>query len=242
LTGLALTDAIIKVLADEHRDTGRGIKPEFLPYVFHRFRQADSSSRRTHGGLGLGLAIVRHLVELHGGTVHAHSPGEGQGTVMQVRLPLLTCQSESGSAGEVGNGRGARHDQITALTGVRVLVVDDDADALELLAIVLEGHGASVTKATSAAEALVALKSAQPQVLISDISRPVTNGYELMRAVRSLPPECGGRIPAASVTAFAREEDRLQALAAGFQTHIPKPVMPDELVEAVARLAGRSSV
>jgi signal transduction histidine kinase/ActR/RegA family two-component response regulator len=221
-------------------DTGQGIKPEFLPYVFDRFRQADSSDRRTHGGLGLGLAIVRHLVELHGGTVHAQSQGEGLGTTMQVRLPLLACQPESSSASEA-NGRSARYQQIAPLAGVHVLVVDDDADVLELLATVLKSHGASVTAALSAAEALSAIKRARPHVLISDISMPVINGYELIRAVRSLPPESGGRIPAASVTAFAREEDRLQSLAAGFQTHIPKPVLPDELVEIVARLAGRSS-
>lgn len=221
-------------------DTGQGIKPEFLPYIFDRFRQADSSNRRTHGGMGLGLAIVRHLVELHGGTVQAYSLGEGQGTNIQVKLPLLTRQSESSLMKEM-NGQNGKHDWVATLSGVSVLVVDDDADVLELLATVLQGHGAKVTTAASAAEALSAIKRAQPHVLISDISMPVTNGYELIRAIRSLPPENGGSIPAASVTAFAREEDRRQSLAAGFQTHIPKPVMPDELVEVVARLAGRAS-
>ena len=221
-------------------DTGQGIKPEFLPYIFDRFRQADGSNRRTHGGLGLGLAIVRHLVELHGGTVHAHSLGEGQGTTIQVQFPLLTRQLEASLMSEKKRQNGTRS-WGAALSGVCVLIVDDDADVLELLATVLEGHGAKVTTAASAAEALLAIERAQPHVLISDISMPVTNGYEFIRAVRSLPPENGGSIPAASVTAFAREEDRRQSLAAGFQTHIPKPVMPDELVEVVARLAGRAS-
>jgi signal transduction histidine kinase/ActR/RegA family two-component response regulator len=220
-------------------DTGRGIKPEFLPHMFDRFRQAESTSTRTQGGLGLGLTIVRYLVELHGGTVQAESPGEGRGTVMQVNLPLLACQSEPAPTGEAGREPSLAHHQAAALSGVRVLVVDDDDNVLELLTTVLEGRGASVTKAASAAEAMLALKDVRPHVLVSDISMPVTNGYELMRAVRSLSATDGGGIPAVAVTAFARAEDRAQALAAGFQEHLPKPVLPEELVRVVARLAGR---
>jgi signal transduction histidine kinase/ActR/RegA family two-component response regulator len=218
-------------------DTGQGIDPEFLPYVFDRFRQADGTTTRKHGGLGLGLAIVRHLVELHGGSVRAESPGRGQGTVMQVTLPLMLPSARSASAaGESVKDAAA---QARSLAGVRVLVVEDECETRNLLTTMLESHGASVLKAASAVEALRTLHQSRPNVLLSDIGMPETNGYELIRLVRSLPAEAGGRIPAVSVTAFAREEDRERSLAAGFQRHICKPVMPDELVAVVANLAGR---
>ncbi|HEX8636116.1 MAG TPA: ATP-binding protein, partial [Pyrinomonadaceae bacterium] len=230
-------------------DTGQGIEKKFLPYVFDRFRQADPSTTRKHGGLGLGLAIVRHLVELHGGTVTAESEGAGQGTTFKVSLPLMIVhQSEYGSN---GGERAAAAEHPTAggrpplecpseLHGLRVLLVEDEADAREMLVVVLTQCRAEVRAVSNAADALSQLESWLPDVLISDIEMPGEDGYTLIRKVRSLPPERGGKIPAAALTAYARAEDRMRALLAGFQLHVPKPVEPAELAAVVASLAGRA--
>ncbi|WP_017715713.1 PAS domain S-box protein [Kamptonema formosum] len=220
-------------------DTGIGIAAEFLPFVFERFRQADSTSTRSHGGLGLGLAIVRHLVELHGGTVAAQSPGVGQGATFSVKLPVLPPTRGTLSRGSCG-GQESLDDSSDSLAGVRVLVVDDRADTCDLLAAILELYGAEVTPAASASEALRVLELFNPDVVVSDISMPGEDGYTLMRKIRALPARRGGRIPAVALTAYARTEDRMQALQAGFQIHVPKPVNPDELAVVVAQLAGRT--
>jgi CheY-like chemotaxis protein len=211
-------------------DTGEGISAEFLPHVFERFRQADRVSRRAQGGLGLGLAIVRHLVELHGGTVLADSPGEGLGATFTLTLPLPAVRVPAS---------GLSPDALPVLSGVRVLVVDDDGDARELLRTVLEASAAVVMAAGSAAEALESLERGRPDVLVSDIAMPGDDGYALIRKVRALPPEYGGRVPAVAVTAHARTEDRTRAILAGFQLHVSKPVEPAELVAVVASLVGR---
>jgi PAS domain S-box-containing protein len=223
------------------KDTGQGIPADFLPHVFDRFRQADGTSTRRHGGLGLGLAIVRHLVELHGGTVHADSPGEGQGSAFTVCLPVRAVQADSTAASIDGATRRTTipppHEQ--TLLGLTVLVVDDELDARELIATVLEDAGARTLSATTANEALEFLRRDKPDVLLSDIGLPVEDGYALMSRVRALPPEQGGLTPAAALTAYSRAEDARRAISAGFQRHVPKPVEPDVLVSQVAALAGR---
>ncbi|HEX8456527.1 MAG TPA: PAS domain S-box protein [Pyrinomonadaceae bacterium] len=220
-------------------DTGRGIAPEFLPHVFDRFRQADQTTTRTHGGLGLGLAIVRQLVELHGGSVRVESAGEGQGTTFTVALPLVPFERHEPAAA----GAQATANEQTCppeLANLRVLVVDDEADTRELVAAVLASCGAHVIQAATAAEAFEQLERARPDVLISDIGMPEEDGYELLGRIRELPPERGGAIPAAALTAYARTEDRVRALRSGFQMHVPKPVEPAELITVVATLAGRT--
>ncbi len=221
-------------------DTGKGIAAQFLPHVFDRFRQADSATTRTHGGLGLGLAIVRHLVELHGGTVEVDSPGEGKGSMFSVTLPLTPA-----SAFDTGNekSRVLREDAATAhllhtemLDGLRVLVVDDESDTLQVISTVIAQSGAEVMACASAAEALEALKRWRPDILISDIGMPGEDGYALIRQVRALPAEGGGRIPAAALTAYARDEDLKRALDAGYQMHVAKPVSPHDLISAVSNL------
>jgi PAS domain S-box-containing protein len=224
-------------------DTGKGIVPEFLPHVFDRFRQADQTTTRTHGGLGLGLAIVRQLVELHGGTVHVGSEGEGQGTTFTVSLPLLPIRKEPMS--EAPRVHPAAKTDITLdcppeLEGLRVLVVDDEPDTRELLQMVLTSCGAQAVLAASAAEALEEIGRGQFDVLISDIGMPEDDGYSLMAKIRRLPADRGGRMPAAALTAYARAEDRVRALRCGFQTHVSKPVEPSELIAVVANLAGRT--
>jgi PAS domain S-box-containing protein len=225
-------------------DSGEGIRQEFLPFVFDRFRQADGSTTRLHGGLGLGLAIVRHLVELHGGTVRAESAGEGHGATFIINLPLSAQKSESEQEGETELQLAVPESELEPLadlSGLRVLVVDDEADSLEFLDASLSGCGAEVRAVTSVAEALEQLQEFRPDVLVSDIGMPHEDGYALMRKVRALGPEQGGAIPAAAVTAYARSEDRLRALLAGFQSHIAKPVEPAELAAVVASLAGRTT-
>jgi PAS domain S-box-containing protein len=223
-------------------DTGAGIEPEFLPYVFDRFRQADGTTTRAHGGLGLGLAIVRHLVELHGGSVQVDSRGKGQGATFTVILPLRIIKRELGSeerrhpAAEIG----ATTECPPELDGLRVLIVDDEPDARHLLKTILEQCGAEVTVMASVQEAIEEIERSRPDVLVSDVGMPEEDGYTLMRKVRALDVEHGGQIPAAALTAYAGAEDRKRALLAGFQVHIPKPVDPAELVAAVASLAGRT--
>lgn len=224
-------------------DTGTGISPEFLPHVFDRFRQADGTSTRTHGGLGLGLAIVRHLVEQHGGTVRADSRVEEKGATFTVSLPLMIVHRELDHEEERRHPKGESASGLTCppeLDGLKVLVVDDEPDARQLLAVVLQQCGADVTMAASVEEALSAFERIKPDVLVSDIGMPGEDGYSLIRKIRALPAERGGRIPAAALTAYAGAEDRKRALLAGFHLHIPKPVDPMELVAVVATLAGRT--
>lgn len=224
-------------------DTGRGVSPGFLPFVFERFRQADTSTRRAVGGLGLGLAIVRYLVEMHGGTVWAASDGEGRGATFTVELPLarLPAQGEATKPGEVvPTSRPHFAVSPAELAGVRVLVVEDDADTRDVLTLVLNEAGAEVTVAASAAEGLQKLEAERPDVLLSDIGLPDQDGFDLIRQVRALPPERGGHTLAAALTAYARSEDRLRALAAGFHSHLVKPVEPAELILVVRSLAGRA--
>jgi PAS domain S-box-containing protein len=223
-------------------DTGEGIKPDFLPHVFDRFRQADSSSTRRHGGLGIGLAIVRQLVELHGGTVRAKSPGLGQGSTFIVALPISVSHEDDGDAKRVHpKTASATTDACNDidLSGVHVLVVDDEPDARRLVARILESCHAQVSVAATVPEALEKIQQKVPQVLISDLGIPDHDGYDLIRAVRALPPESGGQVPAAALSAFARSEDRRRAMLSGFQTHVAKPVEPAELLAVVASLAGR---
>ncbi|MBG1268456.1 hybrid sensor histidine kinase/response regulator [Nostoc sp. WHI] len=216
-------------------DTGIGISPEFLPKVFERFRQADSTTTRSHNGLGLGLAIVRHLVELHKGTIFAQSPGTGQGAIFTVRLPLL--QDNRGSRGnkEAVEETSSLVDSMS-FAGLRVLVVDDEADTRNFLSFMFEDYGAFATAVASVDEALAVLEQAKPDILISDIGMSEQNGYTLIRKLRSLEPEKGGCIPAIALTAYTREEDRLEALSAGFQQHLSKPIDPTKLIAVVASL------
>jgi PAS domain S-box-containing protein len=218
-------------------DTGKGISPEHLPYIFDRFHQADSSSTRRYGGLGLGLSLVRHLVELHGGVVDAQSAGEGMGSTFTVDLPLRAVQPR-GDAGEPDGH--VSTEQFSIIEGVSALVVDDEAGARELVATLLKRYGARVRAVGSAAEAIAAITSEQPDVIVSDISMPDVDGYSLIRLVRELPPERGGMIPAIALTAYGRSIDRIEALSAGFQMHIPKPVEPAELAAVIASLTGRA--
>jgi signal transduction histidine kinase/ActR/RegA family two-component response regulator len=228
-------------LAISVSDTGNGIAPEFLPYVFDRFRQADGTTTRHVGGLGLGLAIVRHLVEQHGGTVQAQSEGSGKGATFIVKLPLLSHAESNGKpTGEEMNGKESPSpSDEKSLDGINVLVVDDEIDSLELIKIFLETSGAAVSTAQSVAGALDSLKQFAPDLIISDIGMPGTNGYEFIKNVRQLAPEKGGKIPAVALTAYARNEDRVQALRCGFQAHVAKPVEMNELVATVANLVSR---
>jgi signal transduction histidine kinase/ActR/RegA family two-component response regulator len=241
----------VKLLGDGARvrlsveDTGRGIRSEFLPHVFDRFRQADSATTRQHGGLGLGLAIVRHLAELHGATVHAESDGEEQGSTFSVTFPL----AQGAAACACASVRDAMSlesalslNKPEALTGVRVLVVDDERDTRNLISAVIAQSGAEVTTCADAGEALEKLKTWRPHILMSDIGMPGEDGYALIRRVRALPPERGGRTPAAALTAYARDEDRSRVLAAGYQLHIAKPFSPRELIAAVSELHAHAVV
>jgi signal transduction histidine kinase/CheY-like chemotaxis protein len=216
-------------------DTGKGITAEFLPHVFEYFRQADASVTRNYGGLGLGLAIVRHLVELHGGEVAVTSPGVGQGATFIVQLPLLSENSRV-AAKKKGTTEAEIEPDLPSLQGIRVLVVDDDLDNRELITIMLKQYQAEVISVASAMEVSSVLKSFKPDILISDIGMPDIDGYTLLRSIRCLPPEQGGQIPAIAVTAYARPEDSQQALACGFQLHLSKPIDAHELVTAIAEL------
>jgi len=223
-------------------DTGQGISPEFLPYVFDRFRQADQKASRQFGGMGLGLAIVRHLVELHGGNVHAMSEGEGKGATFTVVLPITAIYHVDAAAGRV---HPAAKDFLPAaectdrLDNLKILVVDDERDTRELLKEGLEYCGARVMLAGSAAEALASVQRDLPDVLISDIGMPVEDGYELIKQIRRLGKENGGRVPAIALTAYTRVEDRMQALRAGYHMHVPKPVELAELVAVAASVVRR---
>jgi len=223
-------------------DTGIGIDPDFIPHLFERFRQGDASTTRNFGGLGLGLSIVKSLVELHGGTVAAESPGEGLGTRITVRLPINAVHRPADAAEDRAHpsvAAGEARALAGELSGIRVLVVDDQSDARILISRVLEDSGAEVQSAASADEALRLLTAHKPNVLVSDIGMPEADGFELLKRVRALEQHEGGRVPAIALTAFARSEDRTRALRAGFVVHVSKPVDPSELIATVASVAGR---
>jgi PAS domain S-box-containing protein len=217
-------------------DTGRGISSEFLPFVFDRFRQATRTDARSRAGLGLGLTIVRYIVEAHGGSVTAESAGVGLGATFICKLPLAGAEQETVPAIDRQQAQ-LRVTATSSLSGIKVLVVDDDEDAREMLRAALNSYGAEVITTPGASQALDALASENIDVLVSDINMPEIDGYELIRRVRAMKPEQGGRIPAVALTAYARAEDRLRALQSGYQTHVPKPVEPAELEVVVATLA-----
>jgi signal transduction histidine kinase/ActR/RegA family two-component response regulator len=220
-------------------DTGTGIRPDFLPHVFERFRQADAAANRRHQGLGLGLAIVRQLVELHGGTVSAESAGEGQGAKFTVSLPIPPLLDPAVDHGAPSTSPLPLALALPQLEGLRVLVVEDDDDSREALATLLEQHGVLVVAMASGAEAVAALDGVLPDLLVSDIGMPGMNGYDLIRKVRRRTEDRGGRLPALALTAYADPEDAQKAFAAGFQLHLAKPVTPAELLRGMARLVGR---
>jgi two-component system, chemotaxis family, CheB/CheR fusion protein len=222
-------------------DTGKGITPDFLPYVFDPFRQADSSSARRQGGLGLGLALAERLVEMHGGAIKAESDGEGHGATFTVTLPTRTGSRAISEMNAIELSKPPDAGDQPILAGLRILVVDDEADARDLLAIRLQQYGADVITAPSAESAMEALTAQEPRpdLIVSDIAMPGEDGYSLIRRVRAMEPEQGGRIPAIALTAYSRTKDRVQALAAGFQIHMPKPVNAAELAHAIAGITGR---
>jgi signal transduction histidine kinase/CHASE3 domain sensor protein/ActR/RegA family two-component response regulator len=238
---LTREDSYVEIMVS---DTGKGISPEYLPHVFNRFSQEDYSITRQYGGLGLGLSIVRHVAELHGGSVRAASEGEGRGATFVIRLPMgvgPTAEPRNADSHKLGGHEApetARGGELP-LDGARVLVVDDDADTRQLLKRVLEIHGAAVKTAASAAEALGMIAASPPDALVADIGMPGEDGYSLMRKIRKLPSRSGGTVPALALTAYARPEDRARALTAGFQQYVAKPVEPDELAAVVAELTGR---
>jgi CheY-like chemotaxis protein/anti-sigma regulatory factor (Ser/Thr protein kinase) len=222
-------------------DTGQGIAPAVLPTIFERFRQGDSGTTRAHSGLGLGLALVRHLVELHGGSVQAHSAGPGQGATFTITLPISIAQAAPGGLPRTHPTATTVVPVVTgsSLIGLRVLVVDDDPDALEMTSVILQQAGADTLASRSAAEALTVVQAWRPDVIVADIEMPEEDGYAFIRKVRALNSDQGGKIPAIAVTAYGRPEDRMRALAAGFSMHLPKPVDPGELRTVVASLAAR---
>ena len=223
------------------KDSGPGIDPAFLPYMFERFRQADGSITRTHGGLGLGLAIVRHLVELHGGTIGVENRNDGPGASFTIRLPMPSGELPAEMLADANASFREAQSEQASLRGLQILIVDDERDTLDLVSMEMAQHGAKVTAVTNAEEALKALEQGRFDVLISDIGMPRTDGYELMRQIRQQEAGKERRIPAVALTAYARVQDRMQAILAGYSTHIAKPVDANELVTVVASLAGRLS-
>lgn len=221
-------------------DNGVGIAPEFLPHLFERFRQADSTTTRRHGGLGLGLALVRELTELHGGLVVADSPGVGKGTTITIWLPQRTAplagRSVQSSPSRISDPTLGRQNR---LTGLVILLVEDDDDSREIVSMLLQSYGAEVAEARSAAEAMEQLRRSVPDIVVSDIGLPDEDGFSLIRKIRALPPEVGGLVPALALTAFARNVDSERAIQEGFQMHLAKPAAPQELIDTIARLVGR---
>lgn len=228
------THALIQV-----KDNGPGIDPAFLPYVFERFRQADGSTTRTHGGLGLGLAIVRHLVELHGGMIGVENRAESQGAIFTISLPLPTGFLQIETLDRANAVFGARQAEQPNLEGLNILIVDDEPDALDVITVELVQYGANVTGVSNAEDALKLLEKRSFDLLVSDIGLPKMDGYELIRRVRKQEEGRERRIPAVALTAYARVQDRMQAILAGFSTHVAKPIEANELVTVVASLAGR---
>jgi CheY-like chemotaxis protein len=218
-------------------DNGKGIAADFLPHVFDRFKQADGSTTRQHGGLGLGLAIAKNLVEMHGGTIEVRSDGLGRGATFVVRIPIAAMHHRTRTTPILSLPGHTAIDGPPELIGLKVLVVDDEADVRDLVTTLLEQCGVIVEDASSVAEAWKAIERRMPDVLISDIGMPSEDGYSLIRRVRALPVAEGGALPAASLTAYAGIEDRRRAMMAGFNMHLPKPVDPSELVAVVANLA-----
>ena len=233
-------DSYVEVVVE---DTGKGIAPEFLPYVFERFRQADASITRVHGGLGLGLAIVKHLVELHGGTIEVHSEGEGKGARFMVRVPIAPLHDVSRAPAVAARPveLGTSSECPPGIAGLRILVLDDEEDARDLLETALTQCKAEVDTAASVPEAMALVESGRYDVIVSDIGMPTHDGYSFIAGVRALPAEKGGRTPAVALTAYARTEDRMRALLAGFQSHVAKPVEPAELLVVIANVAARVS-
>ena len=221
------------------KDSGPGIDPAFLPHVFERFRQADGSTTRTHGGLGLGLAIVRHLVELHGGTITVENREDGPGAIFVVRLPLPSGELRQEALVSAASIFRDSQSELPSLEGLKILLVDDETDTLDLISVELAQYGANVTAVASADEALGALEGSVFDLLISDIGMPVTDGYDLIRQIRKLEGNPNQRIPALALTAYVRVQDRMRAILAGYSTHIAKPVEANELVTVVAGLGGR---
>ena len=236
MLGRAGQDAVIRVA-----DSGIGIAPDFLPYVFDRFRQQDASITRRHGGLGLGLSIARQLVELHGGTIAVDSPGENAGTTFTVRLPLAAPEVKAErprepvaalQGAEQGMGQGG-------LAGIKVLLVDDADDTLDVLQQILQQSGATTMAASNAGTALALLEREQPDVIVSDIGMPDIDGFELMRCIRRRAASAGGAIPAIALTAFTRQDDRNKAMQAGFNDYLAKPVEAGSLVAQIAQAVGQ---
>ena len=222
-------------------DSGKGINPEFLPFVFERFRQADSSYTRQVGGLGLGLAIVRHLVELHGGSVGVKSDGEGSGATFIVVLPAFAQQNLPHNGGQNQDKSSAPFEMENSLKGVRVLMVEDDEDSREMLREMFRHYEMEIVAVDSAAEALKSIEKFQPEILISDVGLPGEDGYDLIRKVRQLAPEQGGQVPAVALTGYASLQDRDRALDFGFQEHLPKPVDLEKLIELIKKLIARKN-
>jgi CheY-like chemotaxis protein len=222
------------------KDNGAGISPDFLPHVFERFRQADSSTTRKHGGLGIGLALVKHLVELHGGTVRVSSPGLAQGATFVITLPLHAAPSVVREEVFPPTSDIERSESLR-LDGITVLAVDDEADSRDVVSRILRHCGATVITADSAERGFALLQETRPAILVCDIGMPEEDGHALLRRVRSLPPEQGGTTPAIALTAFARAEDRVRALRAGFQMHLAKPIDPAELVLVLLSLVKSAS-
>jgi signal transduction histidine kinase/ActR/RegA family two-component response regulator len=221
----------------EIRDNGQGIGAEFLPYIFERFRQADNTYTRRTGGLGLGLAIVRHLVELHGGTVHAKSSGVGRGSSFVVSLPIALKEQENEGWLRMSARRQPQNGRGYSLKDITIVLVEDDPDSSDMLVTVLTHQGATVVTASSAQEGLEKVRLAKPDILISDVGLPQEDGYDLIRKVRQLPPGEGGAVPAIALTGYVSHQDRSAAIAAGFQEHVPKPLDVEYLIESIARLA-----